>query len=446
MFLFSLLISCVDFYCAEILCGIFLKRKECGRTQKWIILFSAALILTLCNLLQTMPLNPFAYVLLQLIVMRLLFVGTFPIQAALAIFLVALSGILEFLAFQLHLFFNQFSMDILASGSFNPSLIGATLLSKLLLVLLVRIFFFLFKKETYQVADKRCICLLLLPITAELVCYTVIYLQQQVTSSFFNQILSTSIAVLLFAATVAVFWVFDAQLDNTALQLKLINAEAERAAQEDYYKLQEQHLFNLRQFSHDFKNQLITARQMVSRQNTTLQSYLSHLEGEVRAQSNIGQEYSDNRAVNIILYEKQRNCREASIRLVVDAERLSLAFLSYTDACSLFGNAFDNAIRACKEVVNRQERCIHLSILRCNQTVCITMENTRNPNSALTSVQGAFLTTKQDKDAHGYGIYNMTIAAQRYGGRILFDYTDKSFQVVIFLPTPAEGSEKDATV
>lgn len=446
MFLFSLLISCVDFYCAEILCGIFLKRKECGRTQKWMILFSADLILTLCNMLQTMPLNLFVYVLLQLAVVRLLFSATFPIQAAVAIFMVALSDILEVFTYQLHLFFRYTSLEIISSGSCNPELIGAAILSKFLLILLVRIFFILFKKETYQVADKRSISLLLLPITAVLVCCTVIGLQQPPTPSFFNQILGTSIAILMFATTFIVFWVFDSQLDNTALQLKLINAEAERAAQEDYYKLQEQHLFNLRQFSHDFKNQLITARQMVSRQNTTLQSYLSHLEGEVRAQSDIGQEYSDNRAVNIILYEKQRNCREASIRLVVDAERSSLAFLSYTDACSLFGNAFDNAIRACKEVVNRQERCIHLSILRCNQTVCITMENTRNPNSALTSVQGAFLTTKQDKDAHGYGIYNMTIAAQRYGGRILFDYTDKSFQVVIFLPTPAEGSEKDATV
>lgn len=100
------------------------------------------------------------------------------------------------------------------------------------------------------------------------------------------------------------------------------------------------------------------------------------------------------------------------------------------DVCTLFSNIFSNAREAC-EKLNDAEPVIQMQISEKDGRCYIAVQNPIEWKIA-TSSEG-FLTSKEEKEAHGFGTKNMIKVVRKYGGKIDFLITDTSFRVEILL-------------
>ena len=100
------------------------------------------------------------------------------------------------------------------------------------------------------------------------------------------------------------------------------------------------------------------------------------------------------------------------------------------DVCTLFSNIFSNAREAC-EKLNDAEPVIQMQISEKDGRCYIAVQNPIEWKIA-TSSEG-FLTSKEEKEAHGFGTKNMIKVVRKYGGKIDFIITDTSFRVEILL-------------
>ncbi len=93
------------------------------------------------------------------------------------------------------------------------------------------------------------------------------------------------------------------------------------------------------------------------------------------------------------------------------------------DFCIIFANAVENAKEALKQVEG--ERCLSLRIKNYRERLYITISNTTNG-----IIREVNRSTKSGK-LHGYGIGNMRLVAEKYGGSVKFTQGEREFKVEI---------------
>ena len=107
-----------------------------------------------------------------------------------------------------------------------------------------------------------------------------------------------------------------------------------------------------------------------------------------------------------------------------------MSFIDESDLYTLLGNAIDNAIEATRKVSDAN-RYIGMQINKKGNLVFIHLENTFN--NVLNENNGKLITTKDDNQAHGYGILSMEIIAAKYGGTISHKVKNNIFELNILL-------------
>lgn len=198
------------------------------------------------------------------------------------------------------------------------------------------------------------------------------------------------------------------------------------------YHAQEQYLQDMHAQTHDFKNQLAVIRAM-SGGDESLNDYLDQLSSKLTnvAKGVVG--YTTNRAINVIIFQKQQLCFEYNITMTIEVSYPKLDFIQYSDACSIFGNALDNAITACM-LQTESVRKIGIHIFLHNNTLVMEFVNSKNPSIKIVVDNKSIIkTTKSQAQIHGYGLINITESVNAYDGRVFFNYTDDTFTVTIFI-------------
>ena len=106
---------------------------------------------------------------------------------------------------------------------------------------------------------------------------------------------------------------------------------------------------------HDFSNQLTAARQLfLSNKSEHTDALLKELEQSLDTATE--QAYCENAIVNAVLTEKKKECHGAEITLETDIVIPENCGISQSHLCSIFTNLLDNAIRACKNLPERQRK------------------------------------------------------------------------------------------
>lgn len=85
------------------------------------------------------------------------------------------------------------------------------------------------------------------------------------------------------------------------------------------------------------------------------------------------------------------------------------------DLYTLLGNAIDNAIEAVMNLPE-EKRLISLNIKDMGQMLYIEVENYFD--GSLSVEDGVIITTKSDKENHGYGVRSIRMIAERYNGNV----------------------------
>lgn len=137
-------------------------------------------------------------------------------------------------------------------------------------------------------------------------------------------------------------------------------------------------------------------------------------------------------SLDYILREKNLLCDEYGISFSCMADGEAINFLHAPDIYALFGNILDNAVEsACKER-EPEKRLISLRITRQGEMVYIHVENTctEKPEFA----DGLPVTTKKDKEQHGYGVRSIRYIVKKYQGEVLMQAREGKFYLDILIP------------
>lgn len=142
-------------------------------------------------------------------------------------------------------------------------------------------------------------------------------------------------------------------------------------------------------------------------------------------------------ALDYVLQEKSLLSKQHHVALSCMAEGEALSFLRPTDVYSLMGNALDNALE-CVLQEPEELRIISLQIRQRGQMVLIHLENqcSRQPEFQ----DGLPVTTKKDKDFHGFGVKSIRYIADKYHGELMMRAQNSMFLLDIVLPVPAADS------
>ena len=238
-------------------------------------------------------------------------------------------------------------------------------------------------------------------------------------------------ATVDFLICILLLWV-----QHGILQIRNINQEKEIVEHLLYerkrqYELSRENIETINHKCHDLKHQ-IRALEHVSEGERS--DYIRELEDAIGIYDAVVE--TGNEVVNTIISEKTLICGRRDIRLscIVDASHLD--FMSTLDIYALLGNALDNAIENVSKYQDTAKRIISLTIRAVGDFLSIQINNYCEEKVAF--ADGLPITTKRNKDYHGFGMKSMRHIAKKYGGSMATSVADNMFTLQILLPMPAE--------
>lgn len=181
---------------------------------------------------------------------------------------------------------------------------------------------------------------------------------------------------------------------------------------------------------HDLKHQIAALR--IESDPKRRMEWLDEMEGDIRRYET--ENKTGNSVLDTILTGKSLYCQRNDIILTCVADGARLDFMKVMDICAIFGNALDNAIEGVMKLDDPEKRMIHLSVSARKGFLSIQAENYFG--GELTLEDGLPVTTKQDKDGHGYGLKSIKSAVESYDGSMKITTDDGWFELDILIPLP----------
>ncbi|RHQ98380.1 sensor histidine kinase [Peptoclostridium sp. AF21-18] len=207
-----------------------------------------------------------------------------------------------------------------------------------------------------------------------------------------------------------------------------------------YYLDMEENQKKMRQVYHDMNNHIKNIKSMKNN-SSEIDEYIYSIEKEVQENSCV---YSTgNTLLDIILFEKNKECIKNEIEFNTLIDFRECDFMDMIDISSIFSNLIDNAIEACAKIDEDQKRYIILRTTSIKGYFVIRCENSKSKNiHSSKDSKGRFITSKKDKFYHGIGIESIKSSINKYGGDIRIKKEEEKFVVSIYLPIYESGYKK----
>lgn len=239
-----------------------------------------------------------------------------------------------------------------------------------------------------------------------------------------------NIRTLVDLAGVAILYTYHFQRSELHLKQELDAVQNAMRLQHQQYELSRESIDLINRKYHDLKHQIAFLRSEPDAEQRG--AYLDRMEQEIRNYE--AQNKTGNHVLDTVLTSKSLYCAQHGITLTCVADGGLLDFMDALDLSAVFGNALDNAIECEEKISDPERRLIHLSVSARQELVFIRVEN--YCEGELSFSDGLPLTTKQDKNLHGYGVKSIRYVAQKYGGAATVHMERQWFVLQIVLPLP----------
>lgn len=143
-----------------------------------------------------------------------------------------------------------------------------------------------------------------------------------------------------------------------------------------------------------------------------------------------------NETLDIILTEKSLLCNKKGVNLSCIVDGKQLGFMAEDDIFSLFGNLIDNAIEAVVDL-EEDKRSIGIIVKMVGTFLSINIHNYYK--NEISFVDGLPVTTKHDKNYHGFGMRSVRRICDKYNGDMVIRTDDGVFNVNILFQPAAEN-------
>ena len=229
----------------------------------------------------------------------------------------------------------------------------------------------------------------------------------------------------------SVLIIWQSAVAKRALQYKMEN---------EYYqfclKRQEEHIKDIvendqkiRRFRHDMNAHLTALEQCIqSNDQDQLKAYVERLRAETTKLE--VQKFTGLVAVDAIISEWHQKALEEGITWEWEGRFPKHTEIEAYDLCVLFSNLLSNAVEAAKQVEEGREKKIQVSCGTFQEKICIRISNTCRED---VKAKGILLTTKSDRQNHGFGLTNIQNTIEKLHGEFKKSADQGVFQVEIVL-------------
>lgn len=228
------------------------------------------------------------------------------------------------------------------------------------------------------------------------------------------------IGILLTVSSFIVYMVCDRIVEKNEEIQHLQKLDYKKEIDKKSYELIKSKYNDLRTMVHDFNKYCNNIEGMLNEDREEARSFIKSLENKNKEFMLI--EHTNNRALNIVLSQKYRECNSKNIDFQVYIQAIDLSFLSEIDTVSIFANLLDNAIEGCAESKSKK---IFLNVYQVNGAyVVFKVENSSDnkPNEK----DGILKTSKKDYLMHGIGMESIKKALSNYNGQLRWEYNEET--------------------
>jgi hypothetical protein len=208
---------------------------------------------------------------------------------------------------------------------------------------------------------------------------------------------------------------------------EMVALEALLASQQKQYQLKKETIELINARYHDLKKHIIYLASIASQKER--EKYLETFKLQVSAYEAFHD--TGNETLDIVLTDKDMECRNNGTRLLLFVDGKLLEFLQPLDMVTIFCNAIDNSIEAVKKLPD-EDRAITVRMHEHDTWLVVTFENTFA--GELKWKDNRLASTKEDGGEHGFGLINIENAVEKYHGNVTVDIQGTQFILKILFP------------
>lgn len=209
-------------------------------------------------------------------------------------------------------------------------------------------------------------------------------------------------------------------------EMEAVNAILRR--QYEQYNLSKENIEIINRKYHDLKHQIAVVR--AERNSDKREQYLQEMENDIKMYE--AQNKTGNKVLDTILTGKHLYCVQHEINFTCVADGMLLDFMNLMDICTIFGNALDNAIECVEKIGDKSKRLIRTAVYSQSKFLIIRFEN--YTELELATKDSLPITTKKDRQYHGYGLKSIRSTVEKYGGSMTVNVKDNWFILRLLIP------------
>ena len=134
----------------------------------------------------------------------------------------------------------------------------------------------------------------------------------------------------------------------------------------------------------------------------------------------------------MILSQKLLQAANENISMTYMINGHDFDFMDTIDLFSLFGNILDNALESVLQIENEEHRVIALTSNHQGQFLILRCDNYFTHK--LTFSNGLPVTSKSNKDYHGFGLKSIKMILEKYNGTLSITTEEDIFHLFIMMP------------
>ena len=273
------------------------------------------------------------------------------------------------------------------------------------------------------------------PISYFIFCFTVIvallvFIMVNINFDFEKSLQSLIIVVsiMLMSSLVLLFITHERQAVKNAELLELRSEQQKQEIDTQYLQIIEQNNKNSSILIHDIKNHLQHIKSL--NDSEEIHSYIESISDEVQSYGYIGM--SKNKTLDLLISKYLNLCQGKGIKIEFDVKTANLNNIAPTDISTIINNLLDNAVESAEK---SGKKTVSVSIFKKQGFEILKVQNSCDNKPQ--AKNGNLLTTKKEKQLHGYGTRSVIKTINKYDGMFDWEYseTERIFTVTVAVPT-----------
>lgn len=235
--------------------------------------------------------------------------------------------------------------------------------------------------------------------------------------------------VLMIAANLAVFYLFDQLLASEIYKRRAIIVEQHLRQQTEYYTAMTDKNRFIQGMYHDMKNILLSLAGYL--QDNDVAQALERIKAYGIELQKSQVVWTKNAVLDTVIETKVKQAEKVNCQIEVSTALPSLLTCNCMDLGVILANGLDNAIEAAQQLLDPDKRIIKLKLYMQNDFVVLQIENPVKEKVQLDHKN--IKSTKADPRLHGLGLENMQQLAARNNGELIWQAKETSFLVTAMI-------------